>query len=168
MNSENRLKINLKRSVKYVALSNLTIYYSWENMKKSYKTNKFKISPSTWNEEFELRDGSYSVSYIQDYFKYISKRHETVTDNLSIRAYVNRRENRITFKIKAGKNLELLTPETIKLLRSTKSKVNKDETGKKVRHLDIIEVVLIHCNVVNNNYQQDWVLYTFGPNRLFG
>ena len=66
-------KITLKRSDKYVALSNLSIYYTWKNIKKSYKNNKFKISTSTWNEEFELPDGSYSVSDTQDYFKYILK-----------------------------------------------------------------------------------------------
>ena len=74
-------------------------------MKKSYKNNKFKISALTWNEEFELSDGSYSVSNIQDYFKYILK-HETVTDNPSIMIYVNKIENRITFKIKLGYYLE--------------------------------------------------------------
>ena len=62
-------KINLKRSDKYVALSNLSIYYTWKNIKKSYKNSEFKISTSTRNEEFELPDGSYSVSDIQDYFK---------------------------------------------------------------------------------------------------
>ena len=66
-------KINLKRSDKYVALSNLSIYYTWKNIKKSYKNNKFKTSDLTWNEEFELPDGSYSVSDIQDYFKCILK-----------------------------------------------------------------------------------------------
>ena len=69
-------KINLKRSDKYVALSNLSIYYTWKNIKKSYKNNKFKISAPTWNEEFELPDGSYSVSDIQDYFEYIFKNME--------------------------------------------------------------------------------------------
>ena len=67
-------KRNLKRSDKYVALSNLRIYYTWKNIKKSYKNNNFKISPPTWNEEIELPDGSYSVSYIQDYFEYIIKK----------------------------------------------------------------------------------------------
>ena len=62
-------KINLKRSDKYVALSNLTIYYTWKNIKKPYKNNIFKISATTWNEEFELPDGSYSASDIRDYFK---------------------------------------------------------------------------------------------------
>ena len=158
-------KINFKRNDKYVALSNLSIYYTWKNIKKSYKNNKFKISAPTWNEEFELPDGSYSVSDIQDYFKYILKKHETVTDNPSIRIYVNKIENRITFKIKTGYYLELLTPETMKLLGSTKSKITKDENCKNVPHLEITEVVLIHCNIVNNDYQQDSrVLYTFVPN----
>ena len=77
-------KINLKRSDKYVTLSNLSIYYTWQNIKKSYKNNKFKISALTWNEEFELPDGSYSVPDIQDYFEYTIKKHETFTDNPSI------------------------------------------------------------------------------------
>ena len=68
-------KINLKRSEKYVALSNLSIYNTWKKIKKSYKNNKFKISAPTWNEEFELPDGSYSISDIQDYFEYILKKH---------------------------------------------------------------------------------------------
>ena len=67
-------KINLKKSDKYVTLSNLSIYYTWKNIKKSCKNNKFKISAPTWNEEFELPDGSYSVLDIQDYFEYIFKK----------------------------------------------------------------------------------------------
>ena len=148
-------KINLKRSDKYVALSNLSIYYTWKNIKKSYKNNKFKISAPTWNEEFELPDGSYSVSDIQDYFKYILKKHKIVTDNPSIRIYVNKIENRITFKIKTGYYLELLMPETMKLLGSTKSKMTKDKNGENEPHLEINEVVLVHCNIVNNDYHQD-------------
>ena len=85
-----------------------------ENTKKSNKNIKFKISAPTSNEEFELPDGSYSVSDIQDYFKYIQKKPETVTDNLSFMIYVNKIENRITFKIKTGSYIELLTPETLK------------------------------------------------------
>ena len=67
-------KINLKRSDKYVALSNLSIYYAWKILQKSYKNNKFKIQAPTWNEKFELPDGTYSVSDIQDYFEYIIKK----------------------------------------------------------------------------------------------
>ena len=62
------------------------------------KYNTFKISAPTWNEEFELSDGSYSVSDIQDYFKYIIKKYQTVTDNPSIMIHVNKIENRFTFK----------------------------------------------------------------------
>ena len=75
-------KINLKRSDKYIAISNLSIYYTWKNIKKSYKNNKFKISTQRWNEEFELPDGSYSISDIQDHFKYILKRIEKRLTNL--------------------------------------------------------------------------------------
>ena len=78
-------KIGIRRKDIYIALSNLSIYYTWKNIKKSYKNNKFKISAPTWNEEFELPDGSYSVSDIEDYFEYILKRHETITNNPSIR-----------------------------------------------------------------------------------
>ena len=93
-------KINLKRKDKSVALSKLTIYYTWKNIKKSYKNNKFKISAPTCNEEFELPDGSYSASDIQDYFEYILKKQETVADNPSIKIYVNEIESKITFKRK--------------------------------------------------------------------
>ena len=93
-------KINLKESDKYVALSSLSIYYTWENIKKLYKNNKFKISAPIRNEEFELPDGSYSVSDIQVYFEYILKKQETVTDISSIKICVNKIESRITFKIK--------------------------------------------------------------------
>ena len=67
-------RIDLGRKDKYIAPSNLSIYYTWKNIKRSYKNNKFKISAPTWNEEFELPDGSYSISYIQDYFEYILKK----------------------------------------------------------------------------------------------
>ena len=95
------------------------------------------------NEEFKLSHGSYSVSDIQDYFEYIFKKHEAVTDNPSIRIYINRIENRVIFKIKTGYYLELLTPETMTLLGSTKSKITKDENGENVSRLEINEVVLI-------------------------
>ena len=74
----------------YVDLSNISIYYTWNNIKRSHKNNKFQISAPRWNEEFELLDGSYSVSDIPDYFEYIIKQYETVTDNPTIRIYVNK------------------------------------------------------------------------------
>ena len=138
-------------------------------MKSSYNNNKFKISARTWNEEFTLPDGSYSISDIQDYFKYIFKKHGENTDKPSIQIYVNKIENRISFKLKNGQSLELLRKKTMKLLGSIESKIIKDKNGENVPHLEITEVVLVHCNVVNNDYQQDSrVLYTFVPNKSFG
>ena len=87
-----------------------------ENIKSSCNNNKFKISTPTWSDEFELPDVSYSISDIQDYFEYILKKHSGNVVNPSVRIYVNKIENRITFKIKNGYCLELLTPETMKLL----------------------------------------------------
>ena len=159
-------KLDLRRGQKSAALSNLSIYYTWRNIKNSYKNNKFKISATTWSDEFELPDGSNSISDIQDCFEYILKKHSESVDNPSIKIYVNKIENRVTFKIKNGYYLELLTPEATKLLGSTKSKITKDKNGEKVPHLEIVELVLIHCNLVNNNYQQN--SRTFVPNKLFG
>ena len=136
---------------------------------KLYKNNKFKILAPTWNEEFELPDGSYSIPDIQNCFEYIFKNDGEKTVDTSIRIYTNEIENRITFKIKTEYYLELLTPETMKLPGSTKSKIIKDENGENVSYLEMTEVVLIHCNVVNNSYQKNLrVLHTFIPNKSFG
>ena len=109
------------------------------------------------------------MSDIQDYFQYILKKHSENVDNPSIKIYVNKTENRVTFKIKRGFYLELLTPETMKLLGSTESKITKHKNGENVPHLEIVELVLIHCNLVNNNYQQSSrILCTFVPNKPFG
>ena len=90
-------------------------------------------------------------------------------DNPSIRMYINRIENRIIFKIKSGYYLERLTPETMKLLGSTENKITKDRNGENVPHLEVVELVLVHCNLVNNDYQQDSrILFTFVPNKTFG
>ena len=146
-------KLDLGRGQKTVALSNLSIYYTWKKVRSSYNNNKFKISAPTWSEEFELPDGSYSVSDIQDYFEYILKKHRESVDNPSIRMYINRIENRVTFKIKNGCYHEILTPETMKLLGSTESKITKDKNSENVPHLEIVELVLVHCNLVNIDYQ---------------
>ena len=86
-------KLDLRIGEKIIALSNLSIYYIWKNIKSSYKNNKFKIFAPTWNDKFELLDGSYSVSNIQDYFEYILKQHGENTDKLSVQIYVNKIEN---------------------------------------------------------------------------
>ena len=111
MNSENRKtsqphvlilkltnKLDLRIGEKIINLSNLNIYYTYKNIKSSYKTNKFKMSTPTWNEKFELPDGSYSVSDIQDYFEYILKQHGEDIDKPSVQTNVNKIENRVTFK----------------------------------------------------------------------
>ena len=116
-----------------------------------------------------MPDGSYSVSDIQDYFEYILKKHGEDIDKPSVQIYVNKVENRVTFKIKDRYSLELLTSETMKLLGSTENKITKDKNGENVPHLEITEVVLVHCDIVNNDYQQDSrVLHTFVPNKPFG
>ena len=162
-------KLDLRRGQKTVTLPNLSIYYTWKNVKSSYNNNKFKISAPTWSQEFELPDGSYSVSDIQDYFEYILKKHCESVNNPSIKMYINRIENRITFNIENGYYLELLTPETMKLLGSTESKITKDKNGENLPHLEIVELVLIHCSLVNNEYQQDSrILFTFVTNKSFG
>ena len=88
-------------------LSNFNIYYTWKNIKSSYNNNKFKISVPIWCDKFGLPDRSYSVSDIQDYFDYILKKHGENTDELSVQIYVNKIENRVTFKIKMGIALNL-------------------------------------------------------------
>ena len=119
--------LNLKNPNKNIALANLSIDYTWKNIKSEYKNNKFKISATTWNDTFDLLDGSYSISDIQDYFEFIIKRHETLTENPPIQIYPNKIKNRIVFKIKTGYKLKLLTPETMKLLGSTKKDVDSDK-----------------------------------------
>ena len=163
-------KRNLKTpNNKNIGLVNLSIYYTWKNIKSAYNNNKFKMSGPTWNDEFELPDGSYLISDIQDYFEFIIKKHETLAENPPIQIYPNKIKNRIVFKVKTGYKLELLSPETMKLLGSTKKDVDKDKDGEDVPKLESVEVVLVHCNLVNNSYQQaSKVLFTFVPNKQFG
>ena len=137
-------KINLKRSDKYVALS--------YQIKRSCKSNKFKISEPTWSQNFELPERPYSVSDIQGYFEYITKQHDTLTDNLSIRIHIIKTKNRITFGITKGYHLKLLSPKARKLLVNTNSKMTKVENGENVRHLEITEVVLVYCVLFSNDY----------------
>ena len=161
-------ELNLKNLNKNIALANLSIYYTLKNIKSEYNNNKFKIFPPTWNDESNLPDGSYSVSDIQDYFEYSIKKHETIADNPPVQIYVNKIKNRIVFKIKTSYKLELLTEETMQLLGSSKKVIEKNKDGEIVPRLETVEVVLVHCNLVNNNYQQaSKVLFTFVPNKQF-
>ena len=82
-------KIDLTRGEKRIALSNLSIYYTWKKIKTSYNNNKFKISAPTWNDEFKLPDGSYLILDVQDYFEYVFKKHGENIGNPSIKIYIN-------------------------------------------------------------------------------
>ena len=147
----------------------MSIYYAWKNIKSEYNNNKFKISAPAWNDTFNLPDGSYSIADIQDYFEFIIKKHETLTENSPVQIYPNKIKNRIVFKIKADYKLELLSPETIKLLGSTKKDADKDKHGENVPKWESVEVVLVHCNLVKNDYQHtSKVLFSFVPNKKFG
>ena len=106
-------KLDLRIGEKVIALSNVSIYYTLRNTKSSYNNNKFKISAPTWNDEFELPDGPYFLSVIKVTLNTFYKNIEKRNDNLSVQIYLNRIENMITFKIKDGYSLELLTQETI-------------------------------------------------------
>ena len=144
-------KLNLKNPNKNMALANLSIHYTWRNIRSEYKNNKFKIFAPTWNDTFDFPNGSYSASNVQDYFEYIIKKHETIADNRPVLIYVNKIKNKIIFKIKSGCKLELLTKETTQLLGSSKNIIYQDEDGELVPKLEVIEVVLVHRNLVNNS-----------------
>ena len=113
-----------------MALANFIIYYTWKNIKNAYNNNKFKISAPTWNDQFDLPDRSYLISDIQDYFEYVIKKYETKTDNPPVQIYTNKIKNRIVFKMKTGYKIELLSPETMKLLGSTKKMLIKIKIEK--------------------------------------
>ena len=106
-NEPHRFKLDLadkrilKNPKKNIALVNLSIYYTWKNIKSEYN-NKFEISPPTCNETFDLPDGSYSIADIQKYFEFIIKKHGALTENPSTQIYPNKIKNRIVFKIKTS------------------------------------------------------------------
>ena len=140
-----------------------------KNIKSAYNSNKFKTSAPTWSDTFYLPDGSYTLEDIQDYFEFIIEKHETLTEDPPVRIYPNKTKNRIVFKIKTGYKLELLSSERIKLLGSTKKDADQDKNGEDLPKLESAEVVLVHCSLVNNMYQQtSKVLFTFVPNKQFG
>ena len=163
-------KINPKiPNIKNIGLVNLSIYYTWKNIKSAYSNNIFKIPSPAWNNEFDLLEGSCPIVGIQDYFEFIIKKHKTLVENPPIQIYPIKIKNRIVFKVKTGYKLELFSPETMKLLGSTREDADKDKDGEDVPKLESVEVVLVHCNLVNNSYQQaSKVLFTFVPNKQFG
>ena len=162
-------KLDLTNPNKNMALGSLSICYTWKNVKSTYNNNKIKISAPTWNETFDLPDGSYNIPEIQDYIEYIIKKHETIGETAPILIYANTITNRIVFKIKTGYKLELLSKETMKLLGSTRDTIDADKNSENVPRLENVEVVLVHGNLVNNSYQQhSRVLFTFVPNKQYG
>ena len=115
--------LDLRSSKNHLALQNLSIYYSWENIRKQYENNELKIITQTWNNDFGLPDGSYSVSDIQDYIKYMIKKHETLTTGPPIHVYIDRI---IDLCLKYGYTLELQTHETMKLFgRKNNQSINQ-------------------------------------------
>ena len=116
-------KLNLKiPNYKKIGLVNLSTYYTWRNIKSEYNNNKFKISAPTWNDTFDLPDGSYSIADIQDLFEFIIKKHETLTENPPIQIYPNKIKNRIIIKVITGYKLKLSSPETTELSGSTQKR----------------------------------------------
>ena len=105
-------KINLKSPNKIMALANLSVYYTWKNIKSEQNNNKFKISARTWNDTFDLPEASYSIADIQDYFEFIIKKHETLTEN----------------------------PPTMKLLGSTKKTLIKIQTVKTYQNQNLLKL----------------------------
>ena len=133
-------KRNLKIPNKNIRLVNLSIYYTWKNIKSASNNNKFKISAPTQNDEFGLPDGSYSISDIQDYFGNIIRKHEIIADNPPVQMYLNKIKNSIILKIKTGYKLELLSAETMKLLRSAKNMLIKVKTEKMFQNQNLLKL----------------------------
>ena len=138
-----------------------------ENIKSSYNNNKFKISAPTWSDKLITK-----MDHIQyQIFKIILSiflRNTVKMLVTQVLIYMYNFENRVTFKIKNGYYLELLTLETMKLLGSYDNKITKDKNGENMPHLEIFELMLVHCNLVNNDYQQNsQILYTLVPNKKF-
>ena len=139
-----------------------------KNIKSEYKNNKFKISAPTWNNTFNLLDGSYSIADIEDYFEFIIKKHEHLTENPPVQIYPNKIRNRIFFKIKTRYKVELLTSETMKLLGSTKKDVNKDKMEKMYQYqnlLKLFQFIAIQSKMIINTYQK-FYSFLFQTNNL--
>ena len=128
--------LDLKNPNKNMALANLSIYYTWKIIKLIYNNNEFKISAPTWTDTFDLPDGSYNIPAIQNYIEYVIKKHEKIVETAPILIYANKISNRIVFKIKTGYKLELLSKETMKLLRRTSNNIDADKNSENVPRLE--------------------------------
>ena len=117
-----------------------------------YKSRRETIN---LNKEFQLPDVRQSVSNSEDFFEYVIKIHETLADKSPVQIYTIKIQNSVKFKIKCRYYLELLTSKTMKLLESSGQKVTEDKNGENVMQIKITELVLVHCNIVNNQCQHD-------------
>ena len=154
---------DLTGSYECIVLQNLYIYYSWKNKRQHGKSNQLKITAPTWNDVSELPGSPYLVSDVQYYIENIIKKHEEISANPLIHIYMNRITNRLVFKIKYGYKPELQT-----LFGSTKKITDKTKNGENVPSLEVIEVILVQCNLGDNQYQQKLeVLYSFTPNKSY-
>ena len=161
-------KVNIKDSSKNMALANLSIYYTQENIKSAYNNNKFKTSAPAWNDEFNLPDGSHCISDIQDYFEFIIKKHQTLTENPPIQIHTNRIKNMIVFKIKTGYKLELLSLETRNCQEAQKKMLIKVKTKKVYQNQNLLK--LFQCLVIQSitiiNKHQKYYLLSYQINNL--
>ena len=164
-------KIDL-RGNKKIALSDLSIHYNWQNIKEQYNNYEFRLSGLTWSEDVALPGGSYEISQIQNYFldELIETHESNVKSNeqSQILIYTNRILNRVTFRIKTGYKLELLTNETMRLLGDAPI-IDSTKNGENVPKLEIVRNVLVFCNLVEDAYLQDSkLLFSLVPNSKFG
>ena len=181
MNSENsktsytyRLRLNitdkrdLRRGDNHMSLSKVSIYYTWINIKKLYKTINLKYQEQHGIKSLNCQMALFHIN-IHNYFECIIKKHETLTDKQPVQIYFSKIEDKFTFKIESAYYPQLLTPETMKQVESTEQKITKGKNGENVPHLENIEAVLFQCKIVNNKCQHDsCVLSAFVPNKPFG
>ena len=151
------------RGNKKIALSDLSIHYTWHNIKEAYHKNKFRLSGPTWSGDVTVPDGSYEISQIQNSFlDEVIKKHESnvqSNEQSPILIYAIKILNRVTFRIKTG--LELLTNETMRLLGDGPI-IDTTKNGENVPKLEIVRNVLVLCNLVENAYLQDsYLTYYF-------
>ena len=146
----------------------MSFYHTWKNVRQQCKNNEIKIIAPTGNDEFKLPNGSYSVSDIQDYIKYVIKKHEAFTTIPPVNVYLNKINKRLVFEIKVGYKLELEMSETKKVFGSTKTLIGKTKKRENVRGLEAVELVLVQCNSVDNQYQQKYEeSYISTPNKSY-
>ena len=153
-------------------MSDLSIHYTWHNINEQYNNNKFRLSGPAWSKDVTIPYGSYEIYQIQNYFldKVIKERESSVKSNEQSPSliYANRILNRVTFRIKTGYKLELLTNETMRLLGDGPI-IDAAKNGENIPKPEIVRNILVYCNQVQNVCIQDFkLLFSFVPNSRFG